>query len=454
MGGQPLALRLALLLAAAVAVVLLVVGILVNRAVSRSLEETLTAAQEQRLALAAAALDDAMQREGPLAQRGIQQTLRAIARAVGGAATLTDDSGAVRATAGVVPPAVDSETFAESLPRGGTLKISVPRRTEGFLRAFNAALLIGGLASVVAIVAIGALVADRLTRPLRGVAAAASALGAGDLRARAVGGSDRESTELAAAFNTMADRLERSEMLRRRAASDVAHDLATPATVLESQLQAMVDGVVPADSAGLEAARASAAALSGVVRQLGDLATAEAASLQARPERIDLAALFGRVVAALDGMLRERSVTARVSGAATAVADPAHAERALRNVLTNAIQHSPPGGIVEVDLRPAAPWAEVRIRDQGPGIAAEDVPHVFERFYRADPARGAQPAPATPAPPTSGQAAARSTGSGIGLTIARELLAANGGTIEVESTSPGSGSTFLIRLPAPPSATR
>ena len=109
----------------------------------------------------------------------------------------------------------------------------------------------------------------------------------------------------------MADRLERSEMLRRRAASDIAHDLATPATVLESQLQAMIDGVVPTDVAGLEAARSAAAALGGVVADIDDLARAEAAPLQARPAAVDLATAIPEIALALDGPRRERSRPAR-----------------------------------------------------------------------------------------------------------------------------------------------
>ena len=175
--------------------------------------------------------------------------------------------------------------------RVATLEADLPARAgdRGFLPLFNVTLRVAGLVSVLAIVAISTSIAGRLTRPLHDVAAAARRLEAGESGARATGGDDLESTELAEAFNAMADRLERSEMLRRRAASDIAHDLATPATVLESQLQAMIDGVVPTDLAGLEAARSAAAALGGVVADIDDLARAEAAPLQARPERVDLA---------------------------------------------------------------------------------------------------------------------------------------------------------------------
>ena len=317
---------------------------------------------------------------------------------------------------------------------GLTLALLVPRADQAFLRIFNATLLIAGTLAVLALIAVAALLSDRLTRPLREVAAAARRLGAGDLAARAAGGSDRESGELAEAFNSMAARLERSEALRRRAASDMAHDLATPATVLESQLQAMVDGVVPADRAQLERARAAAGALSGQIVQLRELVDAEAAGLQRRPERAAVIDLLVDAGQALEPLYRERGVALAVEGVPPALAvevDASQVGRALRNVLTNAAQHAPAGSTVSVSAEAIGSGVRMRITDAGSGIADEDLPHVFERFYRADPARaGGEPR----------------AGSGIGLTIARELLTANGGTIDVERTGPD-GTVFAVELP-------
>jgi signal transduction histidine kinase len=217
----------------------------------------------------------------------------------------------------------------------------------------------------------------------------------------------------------------------------MAHDLATPATVLESQLQAMIDGVVPADREQLEAARSAAAALGSVVAQMGELASAESAPLQQRAELVDVAAAVAEVRRGLEGLYREREVTLAldppVAGPFVARVDPDHLGRALRNVLTNAAQHSPAGEAVRVTLAGTASEVQIRVIDAGPGIAAEDLPHVFERFYRADRSRAVDPA------------TGRRTGSGIGLTIARELLAANGGSIDVERSN-SDGATILIRL--------
>jgi signal transduction histidine kinase len=427
--------RLALLLSVAVLGVLLLTGLAVNRLVSRSLEDELTAVQRERLMIVAESLAGA-DVDSPRGQRVVQTTLRRVAFTVRGRAELLDAQGRVVAARGQLPPGAQAERIEQPVPgdAGLTLALEVPSADQTFLRVFNVTLLVAGLLAVLALIVVAALLSDRLTRPLRGVAAAARRLGAGDLAARAAGGPDRESGELAEAFNAMATRLERSEALRRRAASDMAHDLATPATVLESQLQAMVDGVVPADREQLERARAAAGAMSGVIVQLGELVDAEAAALQRRVARTALNDLLADARQALEPLFRDRDVGLAVDEAPSELAvevDITQVGRALRNVLTNAAQHSPPGGTVQVTAKGGPSTVVIRVADSGSGIAAEDLPHIFERFYRADPARaGGEPR----------------RGSGIGLTIARELLAANGGTISVERSGPG-GTTFALELP-------
>ena len=428
MTGRPLAVRLALLMAIVVVVVLLVAGIVVNRAASRSFGETLSDRDQERFELAVPFIDAALG-EG-VAPRRLEGLLRRVTEPGGALVRILDADGAVVAQAGRLPPGGDGEASRTELSNGGALEVVVPSREAPFLRAFNTALVLTGVVTVAALLLAAAFLANRLTRPLRDVAGAAQRLGAGDLSARAAPGPDAESAELATAFNAMAERLQRSEALRRRAASDLAHDLATPATVLESQLQAMVDGVVPADAAQLDRARAAAAGLSGVIVQLGELTFAEAAPLGLRPEAVDLATLAREITDSLDGLLRKREVRAEISGDATALVDRGHVARALRNVVTNAIQHSPGAGTVRVEMSAAGGAALVRVRDSGPGIADEDLPYVFERFYRADRSR------------------ARIPGSGIGLTVARELVVANGGSLEVESTG-ARGTTMLLTLPVP-----
>jgi signal transduction histidine kinase len=442
----PLGARLGLILGAIVLGVLLITGLVVNRVVSGGFQTVLEGQQQQRLDDAASNLSDRLDR--PVRAQTI---VRRLATTLGGEVRVVSPDGTTLYAFGKTPDG-DLATYRSPIEAAdgtelGTLEADLPARVgdRGFLPLFNLTLILGGLLSVFAIAIASAIVADRLTRPVRDVTEAAQRLGAGDPDARATGGGDRESAELATAFNAMADRLGRSEMLRRRAASDLAHDLATPATVLESQLQAMVDGVVPADHENLEAARSAASGLGSVVAELNDLASAEAAPLQAQPVAIDLASAVHDIEMELDGLRRERAVALvlAVPAGLDATVDPGHLSRVLRNVIGNAIAHSPAGGRVTVsaELVEAAPGGgrpavAVLIADEGPGIAPDDVPHVFERFYRADPARAVDP--------TSG----RRTGSGLGLTIARELLAANGGSIAVQATGP-TGTTFRIELPSP-----
>lgn len=434
MKGQPLSIRLAVVLSVAVLAVLLVTGIAVNRLVSRSLADELTAADRNRIALMAQTLVD-VDLEAPRVRRAIQVALGRTANAMDARAELIAGDGRVIAAAGRLPPGVEGEEISEPIPEtDARLVITVPGGDPAFLRVFNLALMVAGVVAVGVLIVTSAILSDRLTRPLRGVAAAAHRLGAGDLSARASGGPDRESAELADAFNSMAGRLEQSEALRRRAASDMAHDLATPATVLESQLQAMVDGVVPADRAQLDQARAAANAMSGIIVQLRDLVDAEAAALQRRAERVPVGRMLSDLEAALEPMFRERGLRLTVVAPPADLAvevDGGQVTRALRNVVTNAAQHSPADGEVRVSVERVPEGAVVRVADAGRGIAADDLPHIFERFYRADRAR---------------RAGEPHSGSGIGLTIARELLRANGGEVSVERTGPA-GTVFAIGLP-------
>ncbi len=431
--GQPLSVRLALLLSVAVVSVLLVTGIAVNRLVSGPLEAELTAAQRDRLTVVAGALGD-VDWSTPRGKVAVRQVLRRVAAAANGRASLVDASGATVLSQGSLRSGASSQQVSEPIAGGGSLVVDMPSPDRSFLRVFNLTLIGAGLIAVVVLVTVALFVSDRLTRPLRGVTQAAHQLGAGDLAARATGGSDRESAELADAFNAMADRLQRSEMLRRRAASDMAHDLATPATVLESQLQAMVDGVVPTDRTQLDQARAAAGALSGVIGQMRELVDAESAVLSRRAGRVEIGPMLAELDQAMQPLFRERGLTLVTEPSPSGLAgeiDGTQVARALRNVLTNAAQHSPAAGEVRMSVEAGPSDVRIRVRDHGGGISADDLPHLFERFYRADPARG----PAVPRP-----------GSGIGLTIALELLTANGGGIDVESTGP-QGTTFLVRLP-------
>lgn len=215
MRGRSLALRLAVILAAVLVIVLVLAGFVVNRAASRSLDDTLRPRDQQRLGLAAALVGEGLERG--VDHRGIRMLLQRVAAESGGTARIVDADGSVMVEAGRRPPRGDTETLSVELSAaagGGALEVVVANARAPFIGAFNSALLVTGIVAVLALLAAAALVANRVTRPLRTVGAAAQRLEAGDLTARASGGPDAESAELAGAFNAMADRLQRSEELR------------------------------------------------------------------------------------------------------------------------------------------------------------------------------------------------------------------------------------------------
>jgi signal transduction histidine kinase len=311
---------------------------------------------------------------------------------------------------------------------------------------------IGSLLALVASIAI----ARGLSAPLSALAEAATAIGRGELGRRVPERGTDETRQLARAFNTMADDLERGEEKRRALVADVAHELRTPLTVLQGNLQAILDGIYPLETVEITKLHEQTAILSRLVTDLHDLSQADAGQLRLERRPIDLARLvretvdaFGPLAEAEDVRFDVQAPTGRSpaadNGEIVLEVDPDRLRQVLHNLLGNALRHAPAGSAVEVRLRTTpvardgrrsdskAPreGVEILVSDAGSGIAAEDVAHVFDRFFRGDRSR------------TRG-----SGGSGLGLAIARALVKAHGGDITV--ASPGDerwSTTFTVRLP-------
>lgn len=279
--------------------------------------------------------------------------------------------------------------------------------------------------------AVTALAGRRLVRPIRALTAAAQRMGAGDRSARVAEHGNDEVTQLAAAFNAMAASIEKTDRQRKSLVSDIAHELRSPLTNVRSHLEAAEDGIVALDGTLLRSLREEASLLSRLVADLEDLALADAGILRVHPEERDAVDLAEQAVAA------HRS-QAEVAGVAVVLhaperisvrADPARLRQALGNLVANAITHTPSGGSVRLFVRRDADSVVFTVADTGRGIEKEHLPHVFDRFYRADPARS------------------RSTGGGgLGLAITRHLVEAHGGRVEATS-EPGRGSIFTVTLP-------
>ncbi|WP_405966581.1 HAMP domain-containing histidine kinase [Streptomyces sp. NBC_00015] len=295
----------------------------------------------------------------------------------------------------------------------------------------NKAKVVGAAGLVLAVtVAVTAVVATRLVRPLRALTEAAQQ--PPDRHARVPVTTQDETGILAEAFNDLAERRERLEVQRKALVSDVAHELRSPLTNIRGWLEVTRDGLVEPDTELLGALHEEALILQRVIDDLRDLAAADAGTLRLHREPVPADDLLAQVAAAH----RVAADTAGVrlctetEGAPWLDADPVRLRQALGNLVTNAVRHTPPDGTVALTARGDGDRVVLEVADTGTGIAADDLPHVFERFWRAEKSRSR-----------------RTGGSGLGLPIVRHLTVAHGGTAQATST-PGAGSVFTLRLPA------
>lgn len=287
---------------------------------------------------------------------------------------------------------------------------------------------LAALVAALAAIPVGVVVARRITRPIESLATATAALARGERGARAAETTDDEIGALARSFNTMAEALAREDELRRQLLGDVAHELRTPLTTLQGHLEALRDGVLAPDPPTLAALHDEAARLGRLVADLESLARAEAAALSLERARLDFAGVARDVAGELADAFRAKGVALELDLAAVPVdGDADRLAQVARNLLANALKFTPAGGRVRVATGRDGPGAFLEVADTGPGIAPEDLPHVFERFWR-------------------GRDAAGVPGSGIGLTVARELARAHGGGIAVASER-GRGTAFRVTLP-------
>ena len=307
---------------------------------------------------------------------------------------------------------------------------------------FNSAAAGGGAGALVplAILAVFVVAASvarglrRLAVPLGDLIDAAESVEAGDYGVRVRPRGPRELRSLARAFNAMSARLETSEEQRRRLLADVTHELRTPLTIMQGNLEALLDGLYPADAGHLAPILDETRVLSRLIDDLRTLSLAEAGALTLHREPTDIAALVGDSVASFRAQADGAGValTAAIDGTLPQTEiDPVRMREVLSNLLSNALRYTPHGGSVRVGASASDGRVLVSVRDTGPGIAADALPHVFDRFYKSEESRGA----------------------GLGLAIAKSLVVAHGGHIEAMS-APGQGTEMRITLPVagPPSS--
>ena len=302
---------------------------------------------------------------------------------------------------------------------------------QAFLDRINGALLTGAVVALLVGVLAGVLLARTLAAPLGQVSAAAGAIAAGDLSQRVPERGTVETKALARSFNQMAGNLEQAEQLRRNLLADVAHELRTPLTVIQGNLQALLDGVYPLERAEIATIYDETRLLSRLVADLRELAQAEAGQLKLHLGPVDVGAVLAQTVDSFALLAQDSQISLELdapNGLPPALADPDRLAQVLRNLLANALRHAASGGHVQVRARPEAGELRLSVIDDGPGIPAADLPHVFDRFWRGDPARSRD-----------------SGGSGLGLAITRHLVEAQHGQIGVESHE-GRGTEFWFTL--------
>ncbi len=305
---------------------------------------------------------------------------------------------------------------------------AVSRQTVAWFLLSSAIVLAGALLA-------GIWLAKRLAGPIKDIKDATSAIAAGDLGARVETSGQDEVADLGQAVNRMAADLQRSKALDRQFLMSVSHDLRTPLTAIAGYAEALKDGAITDPRAAGEIIRSHATRLDLLVSDLLDLAKLDANRFRLDLRHFDLAVVTGRTVAGLIPRARHHGVTLDRAGldSLIVVADPDRTAQAIGNLIDNAVKFA--AARVEVDVARHGDRAVVAVRDDGPGIAPEDLPHIFDRLYTgtAQPDRAENP-------------------SGLGLAIVRELASAMGGSVGA-ANNPGGGACLSLFLPLDRSTT-
>jgi two-component system sensor histidine kinase BaeS len=305
-------------------------------------------------------------------------------------------------------------------------------REESYLARTNQALLFAALGATGAALLLGILLARALTRPVRELTTATRAMAKGELEQKVPVRSQDELGELAASFNQMSADLARANELRRQMTADIAHDLRTPLSVITGYTEALRDGVLPPTPETFQTMHKEAEHLSILVEDLRTLSLADAGELTLAGQLVHPRELLERTAAAHLHHAQQLEIALQVTAEANVPAVNVDAERmaqVLGNLVSNAFRHTPAEGQITLAAMQRGDHVLLTVQDAGVGIAPDELPRIFDRFYRGDEARQVH----------EGE-------SGLGLTIAKSIVELHGGTIAVESTL-GEGTTFTITLP-------
>jgi signal transduction histidine kinase len=329
---------------------------------------------------------------------------------------------------------VTTQTVEQRLVVEQEIRQATEAEGAEFLANVQQAALIGVIIAAIVAILVGTWLFRQITRPLEELRSAAQTLADGDLSVRIPVSSPDEVGKLAVAFNDMAAEVERHEALRRQMVADVAHELRTPLSVMRGNIEAMMDGLLQPSQGELSEVHHEVLRLARMVEDLRTLSLADAGKLHLAMEPLDAGELVRTAVRRMTPLAKAQDVAIQAEAPDRPVpirGDEDRLQQALMNLIDNGMRHAPAGGSVEVETGQANGKAFLAVTDDGPGIPADELPNLFDRFWRGDKSRSRG-----------------GGGSGLGLAIVHQIVTLHVGEVSVESP-PAGGSRFIITLPSP-----
>jgi two-component system sensor histidine kinase BaeS len=329
-----------------------------------------------------------------------------------------------------IPIEVDGQEVGRLI--AGREALSVSPAGEEFLGRVNQMILLATLGATISALLLGIVLARNLTKPLRELTAATRAVAAGDLEQQVPVRSKDELGQLAEAFNQMNANLAKSRDLRRQMTADIAHELRTPLSVILAHTEGIKDGILPGTEETFHIIHDETMRLSTMVEDLRTLSLADTGELVLTPRSVSPGEMLKQAATAQGPRAKQREIRMDVEieeGLPEIEVDPDRLAQVFANLLDNALRYTPIGGRIELSAGRTSKGIEFCVKDNGPGAEADELSHIFDRFYRIDKSRQRDEG-----------------GSGLGLAIAKSLVERQGGQIQVES-EPGQGMTFIIEFP-------
>ncbi len=324
----------------------------------------------------------------------------------------------------------------EGLQQGGQSGSRGSTLYENFKAAVNESLLFSSIAAFIIAGILSILISRQITKPLISITNASQEIAKGNYNQRVQVTADNgdELAQLGHSFNRMAAQLEQTENMRRQLIGDISHELRTPLTAIKGSMEGLIDGVLTSDETTFMHIYREADRLQRLVEDLQELSRVEGDAFKINKEDINVDKLLHDALAPLLNTFNKKGVQVSIHSEKNLPSVMVNHDRiiqVIQNLLGNALQFTPENGTIEINAKKVDAFVHISVRDNGAGIKADHLPHIFERFYRADRSRSRQ----------------NGGGSGIGLTIAQSLVEAHGGKIWADSKGEERGSTFTFTLP-------